>query len=77
MSLRKDKADLELLKLLNYEVLRTETKKEMKGNFIYTKVVETLGNRITGRSVELHYTKDYERIDDDSDKNFLLTTGNY
>lgn len=27
MSLRKDKADLELLKLLNYEVLKTETKK--------------------------------------------------
>lgn len=65
MSLRKDKADLELLKLLNYEVLRTETKKEMKGNFIYTKVIETWRNKATRIGVELYYTKDYERIEDE------------
>lgn len=77
MSMRKDKVDIGFLKLIGYEFIMLKEERECNGNFVYTKVTETWKNRITNIWIELYYTKDYERIDDDSDKNFLLTTGNY
>lgn len=55
---------MELIKMLGYELESTREEVASKGNFIYTKVIETWRNKITRIWVELYYIKDFERIED-------------